>query len=338
MLLLDSNVTEVYARAPLKAILSGEHSVIYGYPCIAIALDLYTTGRARISKGSKCPSCLPFPIFLDNRTGEHINPSTSMKEAIRLINEEVLSRLNVAEKPGTMCYYYEFIAINVHKWTLGKGLGSSASILATYTALLLAGSSISSPSTIFDVALLGENHIHGKTTGMDLRTVIYGGIQIYDHRKLNHSKIHPNVFLSHNIHILIADSGRPKATSEAVELVKQGQCKDILEQIGLISENIIKLLSSASDSDQRSDEDICQTLSSLLKQNHNLLCLLGVSVTEIEYVKNTLYHMGCFAAKLTGAGLGGCCIGLSTGSDFTADTSNTQIMEVGVGEGLLVTT
>lgn len=334
---LDESILQVHARAPLKAILSGEHSVLYGYPCIAMALNLYTSGRARILRDNKYPPRLPFPILLDSKTGDQLDLSSSMKEAICLINEEALRRLNAAGHSDTPCHYCESIELVVHKWALGKGLGSSASILVTHTALLLAASSIYSHSAVFDIALLGENHIHGRTTGMDLKTVICGGIQIYGRGALCSSKIASDIFLTRNIQIFIADSGITKSTAKAVELVRQRQSGDILEKIGSVSMNLIELLSNANDGSQTSDEVFCQALSALLKQNHNLLRSLGVSVAETEHSMDSLYRMGCFAAKLTGAGLGGCCIGLRSEGDSAACIFNAHILEVGVGEGLLVT-
>ncbi|EFO61362.1 Mevalonate kinase [Giardia lamblia P15] len=334
---LDPFPMELYVRTPLKAILSGEHSVIYGHPCIAMALDLYTSGHARVARKATCPSSFPFPALLDIRTGKRLDLSNSMKEAIRLINEEVLTRLLTTRQSDTVRHYCESIDITVHRWALGKGLGSSASILVTHTALLLAASSNYSPSVLFDIALLGENHIHGKTTGMDLKTVIYGGIQIYNHDALYNAKISPDIFATRKVQVLIADSGVAKSTAQAVELVKQGGSKDTLARIGEISKDLIELLMNASIPGQVSDDSFYLAFSTLVQQNHNLLCSLGVTVTETECSRELLYHMGCFAAKLTGAGLGGCCIGFRTQHNSIANSSDTHVIEVGIGEGLLMT-
>ena len=337
MSLLESPALELYTRAPLKAILSGEHSVVYGYPCIAMALNLYTSGRARIIRDAKYPSSFPFPVLLDKETGERLDLSSSMGEAVRLVNEEILIRLTTTEQSGKACYYCESVEITVHKWALGKGLGSSASILVSHAALLLAASSIYSLSLLFDVSLLGENYIHGQTTGMDLKTVIYGGIQVYSHKTLCNSRIPSDILLAHGIQILIADSDITKSTAQAVKLVRQRQNDNTLAQIGSVSESLIELLSSTSSASKASDEDFRLALSSIIQQNHALLCSLGVSVPQIERSREALYHMGCFAAKLTGAGLGGCCLGLRRQGDSTMTGSNMRILEVSVGERLIVT-
>ncbi|ESU35522.1 Mevalonate kinase [Giardia duodenalis] len=328
---------ELYVRTPLKAILSGEHSVVYGHPCIAMALDLYTSGHTRVAKDPTCPSSLPFPTLLDIRTGERLDLSSSMTEAIRLINEEVLTRLPTIKRSDAACHHCEFVEIAVHGWTLGKGLGSSASILVTHTALLLAASSNYSPSMLFDIALLGERHIHGRTTGMDLKTVIYGGIQIYSHGALCNAKISPDIFAARRIQVLIADSGIAKSTAQAVELVSQGENNDTLAHIGETSKDLIELLLTASTPGKISNDSFYLTLSTLVQRNHDLLCSLGVSVPETERSKELLYHMGCFTAKLTGAGLGGCCIGFRTQHDLVVDSPDRHVIAVGIGEGLLMT-
>ena len=59
-------------------------------------------------------------------------------------------------------------------------------------------------------------------------------------------------------------------------------------------------------------QDALAELLKLISRNHVLLRDLGVSCDEIERIVDTLDHLGRYNTKLTGAGGGGCVIGLKS--------------------------
>jgi mevalonate kinase len=54
-----------------------------------------------------------------------------------------------------------------------------------------------------------------------------------------------------------------------------------------------------------------EALGGAMRENHDLLCALGVSCAELDATVRTLLDAGALGAKLTGAGGGGSAIALA---------------------------
>lgn len=127
------------ARSPLKVILFGEHGVLSGGRCLAVAVDIYGYLTMKPSKKNE--------IIVIDAEGNHIDLIGKCKHTV----------------PG-------FSKILSLEAPLGCGLGTSAAI-----SLLLSYGKPHNPD-ILKEALEIENIFHGKASGVDVMTCYTGGL------------------------------------------------------------------------------------------------------------------------------------------------------------------
>lgn len=138
------------ATSPGKIILSGEHSVVYGCPALAIAVNRYAT--AIISSSSSDLLIVKEPTDL-------------VQFAVNTVLEA--SGISFLEKVG--------IAIE-SDIPVGGGMGSSAAvILSVMKAMAHYLKSNFSVEKILQLAQCIESKQHGISSGLDIKTSLYGG-------------------------------------------------------------------------------------------------------------------------------------------------------------------
>ena len=296
--------------APGKIILFGEHAVVYGHPAIVTAIDLRT--RCIVSKSLQ--NEVQLSISSDYLFNE---PSTGLKKNYIMSKEqnEFITQDSKYEQPVNPSYY--FITKTILDLVTSKkyphnhvnsqippgiGLGSSAaSAVATLASLSTFMELELSIKEINKLAFEAEEIIHGKPSGVDNTISTYGGIQLYKEKKFSKLSI-PNFSSC----VVIVNSGIPRSTKTYVEKVAKSLEKDtskyknILEEIG----NLTLIAKSSL------IEGNIQELGKLMTQNHLLLEKLGVSHPVLTELTNSLLQLGSVGSKLTGAGGGGCIIGL----------------------------
>ncbi len=296
--------------APGKIILFGEHAVVYGYPAIVTAIDLRT--KCVVSKSLQNEVQLSISSdYLFNK------PSAELKKEYIMNKEqnEFITQDSKYEQPVNPAYYfitekilelatrkkYPHIHIN-SEIPPGMGLGSSAaSAVATLASLSAFMELELSMEELNELAFEAEKIIHGRPSGVDNTISTYGGIHLYKEKKFSKLSI-PNF----SSYVVIVNSGIPRNTKTYVEKVVKSLEEDtskyqnILEEIGNIT---IIAKSSLGEGDT-------QKLGKLMTQNHLLLEELGVSHPILTELTNSLVQLGSVGSKLTGAGGGGCVIGL----------------------------
>lgn len=188
-----------------KLILSGEHSVVYGYPAIAIPISL----GVHITLTEIEPTTTSIFPVLDERlttAWKKIFPSTGIKLDMQ------------SDVP------------------LGAGLGSSAAIsIASLRALAAYKNHLLSFSWLYEQGFVMEREFHGTPSGLD-HAVCAAQQAMYFRREGPEMK--PLSLPSYSI--VIMHSAQPKQTSTMVEHVRSQwpQNKTILEKIGAITESI----------------------------------------------------------------------------------------------------
>jgi len=198
-----------------KAIITGEHSVVYGYPALAMRLPLYR--EIKLVTG-----------FTDNKLFLNILDIFAKKFALQISNISFVESGNLP---------------------IGSGLGSSAAFAAaTCKALARKFKLKISQAELFDLVQESEQFAHGNPSGVDAATVVYGGLikfqKVAGQMKITKLK---NNFLA-NYKIELINSGQPlETTKDMVELVAKkmenpafaGRMQKYLQAIGQISEAII---------------------------------------------------------------------------------------------------
>lgn len=195
------------------------------------------------------------------------------------------------------------------KLPVGAGLGSSASFSVSVGGALLnlcsPGFLEKSPHPLELVNRLGylaERVIHGNPSGVDNTVSTYGRFVTYQRGQF--SKLDA---LS-SLRILLTNSKVPRNTKKMVAGVRALRDQfprvvdPILDAIDNISHSLLGLLNGP--------DDLLPALHRLVGMNHQLLCCLGVSHPSLETIVATCQQEFRLAAKLTGAGGGGCALAL----------------------------
>jgi len=159
-----------------------------------------------------------------------------------------------------------------------------------------------------------ERVIHGQTTGVDVKTVLRGGMLAIS--KEGVSKLITGE--AADVDILLIDSEVRAKTSEAVGKVRQqvqnGTGTSIINEIGDTTSQILSYLKS--NSLAPSDK-----LNQLVAKNQQLLKQLGLSIQAIDEIVQYLAKKG-IPAKLSGKGMGGFIVAIVKSTDSDKITSD----------------
>jgi mevalonate kinase len=186
---------------------------------------------------------------------------------------------------------------------VAAGLGSSASTTVAIISAVAKSKGVElNKKEIFKLAFVPESFLHGKPSGVDQATCIYGGM-IQFTRPSSVKTIRPKK----DPVMLVCDTGIHHATRTLVGGVvqkSQRERKDFqnyLVEVREISNGVVKALREGDDED----------LGLLMYQNHELLRKIGVSHPKLDQLVEAARRAGALGAKLTGAGGGGCIIVLT---------------------------
>ena len=285
----------IISEAPCKIILFGEHSVVYGYPAIASAINLKT--YVKIFEKSGLTEIYSKSYKKIWRYGENVveeyKPLISL---LKYFEENYGADLSRGLK----------IEIDSDVYP-GSGLGTSASVAAALTkALFKYIGRDASREEVNRVTYVAEKVAHGKPSGIDNSVAVYGGIIKFVRRGENFDI--SRIDSPPKINILIIDTGLGRSTKMAVEKVyklfkkEQHLVEKIFESIGIIAEEAWNEL--------RKNKPNLEKIGTLMNLNHGLLNAIGVSNLKIEEIVNYVKALGALGAKITGAGLGGYVIAL----------------------------
>lgn len=291
------------ASAPGKAILLGEHAVVYGKPALAIPVSQL---RVDVSIESfRCPAneiWIDSPVIRLYKNVKDLPMDNPLRMAVDLTIEECKNR----QFPGLM------IRIN-SALPIGGGMGSGAAVSCALIRALsgyLDGSSLPL-ETINRLAFEVEKIHHGNPSGVD-NTVITYEQPIYFRRGTRMEK----VSVKEPIHLVIADTGINSATSSMVGGVRK-RYEQNKEGYQRIFDSIETLVNNARKAIESGDIGL---LAEMMNENHQLLQSLEVSSFSLDRLVKTARSSGALAAKLIGAGGGGNMIALCV-ADTTRQVS-----------------
>ncbi|MEH6473520.1 MAG: hypothetical protein V7752_20010 [Halopseudomonas sp.] len=290
------------ARAPAKAILSGEHSVVYGMPALALALPLYAT--VTFSRGTSADqielvlSDLNKRIELDPLQLGAFQQQCEQRYQCFVAGELAIEA--VLPNPSDLYHYAlslwpdaaeSLVGYRIELTSMieiGSGMGSSA---ATVSALLTAMSGqFKQPLPIDELIELTtrcERLQHGRSSGLDPAVCSRGGL-IQFQQGVTQSL---PVALDH--HWYRVDSGRPQTTTGRCtsQVRQQFGDSDIWSEFGDITRQLALALQ------RRNTDQIVTTL----RHNHRLLCRIGVVPEPVQRFVAAVAQRGG-AAKISGSG------------------------------------
>lgn len=281
--------------AHAKAILFGEHAVVYGAPAIAVPLHQLEV-EAAIRTTPQGELRIESELFAGT--------ASTAPEALRPITTAVRAALKGVGITDDRVQVRIRSAI-----PHGRGLGSSASVAAAVTraAADLADARLSSDD-FYAIVQQAERVAHGNPSGIDARAVAATGPILF------HRGVVEVTGLGTELTFVIADSGVSGSTSQAVGGVRDRRAAD--------RAHIDRVIARLSDIAEGSLRDLAlgdrPALGSRMWEAHEFLGQLGVSTPQLDGLVDAARGAGALGAKLTGAGLGGCVLAL-TGSEEEAE-------------------
>jgi mevalonate kinase len=279
------------ASAPAKAILLGEHAVVYGQPAIAVpvsGLRAYATvhpnpsGGLRIAAGD-----LDIPVNIDAETVDH---------ALALTARLALKALGTVPPDATITIRSDI--------PIASGLGSGAAVsTALARALCAALGQEMDNETLNSLIYEVEKIHHGTPSGIDNTVIVY-------ERPVYFVRGQPieTLTIAKPFTLLIGDTGKSASTREAVADVRELYERDT-SNIQTTMRYIRHKVWGARDAIEHGD---LEKLGKLMSKNHLALQSLTVSSPELDALVEAAHRAGALGAKLSGGGRGGNMIALVT--------------------------
>ena len=264
-----------------KIILMGEHSVVYGYP--AIAIPLKNIQIECIVERSRVP-------FFHN---EKDTLSTAVHTALKY-----LSKKNENIK-------YKVISDIPPK----RGMGSSAAVsIAAIRGVLDYFNRKVDNMTLEKLVNEAEIIAHNTPSGLDAKTCLSDSAI-----KFIKNKGFKNIDMNLGAYLLIADTGIHGHTRDAIMNIKNmgNKALPMLEKLGKLTEETEKFIEK---------KDVVNIGKNMIFA-HEELKMLGVSIEKSDILVKTAIDEGAYGAKMSGGGLGGCIIALMESREKTEMTA-----------------
>jgi len=278
------------SRTPAKAILFGEHAVVYGEPAIAMAIDIYSHVEAELSRDFLVDNSPP-----DRRFHAYIITAYELSKFSGNVHVKIKSHLSAS-----------------------SGLGSSASITVGTLSTLFGMKGEWSRENIAKNAFEVEYLVQGRASPVDTSTVTAGGFVIVSREPYGDKlwKIRKNSITWYvsklkvpDISFIIANSGVRGSTGVLVQKVynfvtRNSFGMDIVRDIGKITLEALKYL----------EENNIEKIGELMNKNNRFLTILGVGHKATSSIIDAVSEFS-YGAKITGAGGGGSVLILPKNED-----------------------
>jgi mevalonate kinase len=281
------------ASAPGKIILFGEHAVVYGRPAIAVPV-LQVKAKAIVTFD---PRSTPGSVKL---LAPDIGLETTLSDLpenhpLAAVLQKAASAMNLSHIPACTIRVSSNIPI---AGGMGSGAAVSVAILRAFSASL---GHLFTDEQVSQLAFEVEEIHHGTPSGIDNTVITYA-------RPVYFVKGKPieTLQVKRSFSLVIGDTGIQSSTSSAV-----GDVRQAWEKANDHYERLFDKVGEIAASARRSIESgTVESLGPMMDENHDLLCKMGVSSSELDMLVKVARSAGALGAKLSGAGRGGNMIAL----------------------------
>ncbi len=280
------------ASASGKAILFGEHAVVYGQPAIAVPLShIRVTVQVENLDPVTSGVLIDAPDIRQSYWLHETDGENPLASAVNLTLDEL----------GVKAPVDVHLTIR-SQLPIASGLGSSAAVsVAIIRALSAHLAKPLEDETVSKIAYTVECIHHGTPSGIDNTVVAYEK-PVYFIRE-HKPELIP---ISTPLNLIIGDTGESMRTTIPVSLLRERWEKDPgtyggwFEEIGEIVIKARTMLETGS----------IESLGALMDQNQTLLEDMGLSSLELQRLIREARKAGALGAKLSGAGMGGIMLAL----------------------------
>ena len=270
-----------------KIILIGEHSVVYGYPAIAIPLKKIEIECAIEEAKSN--------FFYD----ETDTLSVAIFTALKYLKKE-----NVKIK-------YKITSQIPQK----RGMGSSAAVsIAAIRAIFNYFGENLEDELLEKLVNTAEIVAHKTPSGLDAKTCLSDkAIRFVKNKGFSYIDLNLDVYL------VIADTGIYGNTGEAIQNVKNlgSKAELSLKKLGRLTDEMTRILTGNIENKKEKIKKISK-IGEIMTAANTELGKLNITIEKTELFVKTAIENGAAGAKISGGGLGGCVIALA---------ENLEIME-----------
>ena len=270
-----------------KIILIGEHSVVYGYPAIAIPLKKIEIECAIEEAKSN--------FFYD----ETDTLSVAIFTALKYLKKE-----NVKIK-------YKITSQIPQK----RGMGSSAAVsIAAIRAIFNYFRENLEDELLEKLVNTAEIVAHKTPSGLDAKTCLSDkAIRFVKNKGFSYINLNLDAYL------VIADTGIYGNTGEAIQNVKNlgSKAELSLKKLGRLTDEMTRILTGNIENKKEKIKKISK-IGEIMTAANTELGKLNITIEKTELFVKTAIENGAAGAKISGGGLGGCVIALA---------ENLEIME-----------
>lgn len=287
-----------FGRAHAKAILLGEHAVVYGAPALAIPVPQLTV-TASAAQSARTPGRDGGISFA--MTGSASGPVVMQAtDGLRRLVAEFRETTGVTEGP----HLDVLLDCAVPP---GRGLGSSAACARAVVLALadLFGRDLDA-RTVFDLVQTAENVAHGTASGVDALATGAPSALLFTAGTAEEPDI------GFDGVCVVADSGTAGRTKDAVALLRRaferrpGARDEFVRRVTRLTRAAVRDLAAGR----------AEGLGTRLTACHALLADAGLSTPRIDALVDAALAAGSPGAKISGGGLGGCMIALAENADL----------------------
>ena len=289
---------KITVTTPGKLIITGEHSVVYGCPALAVPAHLNVTGilefteletiQFQTSLGLSSFALNGLQVFrsmIGARYQAYLDHEISVKEV--LPKPEALLFFTVATFQNQYHVRRGIRILLDSKIPIGAGMGSSAAVIVTILALLYDAFEIAhSQEELLSLAKQCENLQHGQSSGLDIAVTGSKSPILY-----SNATILP--FKPSGFSIYVVQTGIPtSSTGDCVDFVKSQFNAEFKEEFTKTSNEIIDALTHKK----------VKLFKKAIQENQLLLEKLGVVPDKIIEFRKALHIKYSANFKISGAG------------------------------------